>query len=675
MGTPQVAYTLDVCAEPTGVVLAPNGTLAVVACFGEPTAVIVQTSNGSMQQVALPGAARAAAISTNGDAVDTDEHAYLPVFFGVPVAEGRDDGRRGLVVELSLATGAVTRTFTLSPIADTGYGPLLSDGGMGPHVGCAPNQLAAISLMQWAAVIPYTCVSPGAPATATSTLFSALAVIDLDAGAELRTPSAPLVLGPNASAGPSFMAGLVDVDFFPDLSCGVTLAQGANRAAGISVSSSGIRVTSPPSGNPSLSSVSGCGYPMTSCGADAGSSGVSISIYSDGANGFIANDWNARALIEGGAMQSGGVVSYAPAGPAALLEGRRLFYTALDRWSRHETGSCASCHPDGLSDNVTWMFSAGPRQTPSLDGTFAKGNTADHRAQNWTANFDEIYDVEGVVRNVLGGRGAITSATDAPLSLSAGITIDGVVSRSDNLSGSTKSLETELSFVHDWAAIEQFIQGIRTNAGPAHLDAAAVGRGRAVFSLGACDRCHAGPKWTSSHVPYSPSPVKNGSMVGDNGMPAAATGLRTEALPMAGSTPLNHDTLKVAYELSPNPDGGAALSVGPERITCVLRDVGTYDAADVLERKPDGTRSQGALGFNVPSLLGLATSAPYFHRGQAATLQDVFGPQFAAHTTAGNASFAPTPAELDDLVTFLKSIDATTSPFPLPGGVDLCDGY
>ena len=38
--------------------------------------------------------------------------------------------------------------------------------------------------------------------------------------------------------------------------------------------------------------------------------------------------------------------------------------------------SCASCHDDGHSDNVTWIFETGPRQTIPLEGTFARQSTS-----------------------------------------------------------------------------------------------------------------------------------------------------------------------------------------------------------------------------------------------------------------------------------------------------------
>jgi cytochrome c peroxidase len=531
-------------------------------------------------------------------------------------------------------------------------------------------------------------VSPEAPATATSTLFSAVALLDLSSGTEVRSPYAPFVFGPALGLGPSRMAGLVDVDIYPDPSSVYVLAQGANRVARLAIRSLGFEPVPIDGGVDALATLGNCSYPTLSCGGpDAGPDGgsgpmgvpLSVSAFGDS---FAVNDWTSRALLG----VAPGVQFNQPYGPTVApgsseerqLIARRLFYTAVDRWSRNEVGSCASCHPDGLSDNVTWMFSAGPRQTPALDGTFASADPSDHRVQNWTGNFDEVYDVEGVVRNVLGGIGALVIGTpdggpDNVISLSHGIALDGVTTRNDNLSGSTHTVDTEVSTLHDWGLIEKFIQGIATNAAPVYgASASDIGAGRALFQLGGCHTCHGGPKWTVSHVPYAPSPVKNGSLVGDNGLPAAPTGLRVE-LRDGGTLPLNHDIYKVAVETVPNPDGGPMLSVGPERITCVLRDVGTYDPMSPLEHKSDGTPSQGALGFNPPSLLGVGTSAPYFHDGSAKTLADVLAQQ--KHLQAGTQTFSLSPAQVAQLAAFLASIDEGTMPIAVPPFADVCGGY
>src|SRR5204863_4736552 len=90
--------------------------------------------------------------------------------------------------------------------------------------------------------------------------------------------------------------------------------------------------------------------------------------------------------------------------------GAELFFTGRGpqgRMSSESWGGCVVCHPQGRSDNVTWMFDAGPRQTIPLDGTFNKANPADQRILNWSAVRDENQDFELNTRGVFGGRGLI----------------------------------------------------------------------------------------------------------------------------------------------------------------------------------------------------------------------------------------------------------------------------
>ena len=53
---------------------------------------------------------------------------------------------------------------------------------------------------------------------------------------------------------------------------------------------------------------------------------------------------------------------------ARVLNGLKFFFTGTGRWADRSVNSCGSCHPDGLSDHLTWLFAAGPRQTSPLDG-------------------------------------------------------------------------------------------------------------------------------------------------------------------------------------------------------------------------------------------------------------------------------------------------------------------
>ena len=75
--------------------------------------------------------------------------------------------------------------------------------------------------------------------------------------------------------------------------------------------------------------------------------------------------------------------------------------------SQESWGGCIVCHPNGRTDNVTWHFDAGPRQTIPLDGMFDKNNFHDQRVLNWSAVRDENQDFELNTRGVFGGRGLI----------------------------------------------------------------------------------------------------------------------------------------------------------------------------------------------------------------------------------------------------------------------------
>ncbi|MEM6790570.1 MAG: c-type cytochrome [Myxococcota bacterium] len=51
--------------------------------------------------------------------------------------------------------------------------------------------------------------------------------------------------------------------------------------------------------------------------------------------------------------------------------GRELFHATQDRRITADGRACASCHPDGRDDGLTWPTPHGPRQTPMLAGRLA----------------------------------------------------------------------------------------------------------------------------------------------------------------------------------------------------------------------------------------------------------------------------------------------------------------
>jgi len=412
---------------------------------------------------------------------------------------------------------------------------------------------------------------------------------------------------------------------------------------------------------------------------------------------------------------------------ASQLNGKRLFNTGLGRWSLQGAawGSCAACHIDGLSDNVTWYFARGPRQSVSLDGTFASSDPTNQRILNWTAIFDEIPDFEGNVRGISGGIGALvsqanapcaiaTQATDCPNSLVCNpitlkcnpdvkdrinqltqtpqqIGLAGSTEEIANPAGTSSHPHTVLS---DWLDITSWIKTIRSPRAPTNLVAADVAAGMMIFSdpaQGNCGGCHGGPKWTISTRFYTP-----GDTLTDAFGSAAATSL--------SNTSWNKPVAGFPAALFPSTTAGKQTmrSGAPpafEQIQCVLRPVGTIKAngavptgvsdpaVNVLELRQDmATGAQGAgatnandftLGFNPPSLMGTQVGAPYFHAGNARTLEEAFGATFLGHHQSPIAQvFNPTAAQIRQLVTFLLSIDESTTPVPIPAvgsnGGDLC---
>jgi mono/diheme cytochrome c family protein len=58
----------------------------------------------------------------------------------------------------------------------------------------------------------------------------------------------------------------------------------------------------------------------------------------------------------------------APRVSASYQQGRELFFKTNDARITGDGVGCASCHPDGLDDGLTWSTPEGPRQTPMLAG-------------------------------------------------------------------------------------------------------------------------------------------------------------------------------------------------------------------------------------------------------------------------------------------------------------------
>jgi cytochrome c peroxidase len=82
-----------------------------------------------------------------------------------------------------------------------------------------------------------------------------------------------------------------------------------------------------------------------------------------------------------------------------LARGRELFHASDARIS-DDGRACASCHPDGRDDSLTWSTPTGPRQTPMLAGRLAK--TAPF---GWNGDGESVHQHLEHTFQRLGGRG------------------------------------------------------------------------------------------------------------------------------------------------------------------------------------------------------------------------------------------------------------------------------
>jgi hypothetical protein len=426
--------------------------------------------------------------------------------------------------------------------------------------------------------------------------------------------------------------------------------------------------------------------------ATANAQGIAF-VANEGSRDITALSLNAQTIAGAAGNFSILQASAAPtAGSAeeAVLRGKRFFNTGLGRWSLNGEGwgSCGVCHIDGLTDNVTWYFARGPRQSTSLDGSFASKDPMDQRIFNWTAIFDEIADFELNTRGTSGGKGAIVDAMDNRINLAA------EMPPQQGLQGSTSDIADPAgasghphSALNDWKEIEAYIKTIRSPRKPTNLVQADVDAGRMLFTganAANCVGCHSGAKWTISKLFYKP---------GDGPNAATADASTASLSNKSWNTALNSFP-QALWPINAPPanammDARMRFGAAPaaEQLQCILRPVGTFNVAPaavgVVEVRADMTTpAQGnadtGRGFNPPSLLGVQVGAPYFHAGNARTLEELFDDTlFKSHHSSAIAQvFTIDDTKRAQLVAFLLSIDEDEPTLGIPAkgatGGDLC---
>ena len=667
---------------------------------------------------------------------------------GAPAGLERfDQSHLGVVYRAPLATAAVSLS-TIAPVTDMGF-----RAGDNSVAGCVPNQLYAAAVAQNKVFVTAVCASPRGPVgavtvTADGGVDAGVDVADagvdvadagsdaasdappvppLDpAGANFRTELTGAIFVLDAVTGAEITAGRtlftqrwsalydqrrgaddasrryplipIDLDFVPNATGGTSTSNVAYVAAYGADGAFRVTFNATTGAFTSVGATTGNAFVDLGAGrapSAPGSGPYGIATTTLTTNAFTVNEFtrnlSAIDLTAQLVTATEETVTLPATANQSALRGRRFFVTGLGRWSFKGQGwnSCESCHPDGLSDNITWFFARGPRQTLPLDATHdALGNP---RVMNWTAVFDEVADFELNVRANSGGVGAIVhrrgdGAIPPSVTNADRIVFDGTTPTApqvataqphDGLSGSVDSIATTTatgtprSALDDWGDVRAYVTLVRTPRAPTDLAPADVTAGRALFVTHNCAGCHGGAEWNAlSRRFYVP-----GATTTDR---AAGTLVRT-----SWTRPANLPAAVMAamgtFRLSP-------FDAANDQITCVLRNVGTWSATGVVApgvnalevRANMTTASQGATGFNPPSLLGLAHGAPYLHAGNARTLEGLLGDVFSAHHRAYSPGFLASDAtratELRQMVAFLLSIDGDTAVIPVPTRVSPIGG-
>ncbi len=662
--TRQVVKTIQVGTEPFGCALTPDGRKLYVANQSSDTVSVISTAaNRVIRTIRNVGP------KPHGIAITEDgRKVYVTQFLAQPrdgdprpltQSEGADDGREGKVTVINGRNDHVVATVILPPLADVGFRSDGSTLGREPLtgifdnvVGGFPNLLESITIRGNIAYVPNTCSSPNGPFRFNVNVQSCLSTINIEQNSE----AFPTL---NMNRGVQFEP--VGVRLFNTNPFAVAFKRSASEGfIALAATDRLLRVTLDGQGTPTVNAPQQAGDPGNIVRIplkdpqEIGEDDPDDRVGGKNPRGIVLNSTDTRAYVMDFLSRDIAVVDVSgddPAqyktlariasadlpisGVAAIVQrGKHLFNSAIGpvgaaenssrpagRMSDFGWGTCYSCHPQALTDSVTWMFTDGPRQAISMESTFEFGAAviqsgapvlpdSHQRALNWSAVRDEVQDFERNIRLVSGGGGLIREP--GVLEGAAGV---GLIP--DLLNTANTGRDPDLDAIATYLAL-----GVRAPISPVSENDVTAKVGRIVFEVAGCQNCHGGPNWTISTLDYTPPP--------------------------------------------------AAGEVNDAQLARFLCDVGTFDpnlfadgvSNEIRSNNAANVPARGSLGVNVPSLVSVFAGAPYLHSGAAPTLDAVL--ENMTHRTAGNPGgfdILQIPLARDVLVRFLKSIDRDTVPF------------
>ncbi|MGV6810248.1 MAG: beta-propeller fold lactonase family protein [bacterium] len=707
---PTVISTIDVDVEPRGIVISPNGQYAFVAQHTAGSVTVIDMSTLQViNRVATGGNPQALAMTNDGDHDDHDETVFVTRFFSEIIdienrPDGFDDSKQGIVdqfaVNDALSGHVAVQQVTLPPIAsgfsadrrafcaktrqalqDNGETVFFNSGADRQGNGAAalksevfcpdsnstdisadgsiakteqhvyPNSLNAALIRGNSLYVLNVGAQPEPPVKFNVNVQPLIHVVDVSTGrdtgtgvnlnAQIKTETQPDEADLAGNLQRLFGNDVVAMDANKTGNDFLIVSRGSNVVMRANLDSNNrLTINAPDNVIRFKTGNMPNGIVMSSDGKRAYTNNeisTSVTAIDLSNNQVLAQDINASTPPEIGSQEHrntvGKLAFFTALGIPDVLDTNAdgIFDIAIrdidptqfrNKASDNGWSSCASCHEDGHSDNVTWIFPTGPRQTVPLEGSFARNNLDDQRIFNWNGVRGSVTDFNNNSRGVQGGQGHATNVN--------GVNRTGEVFNH----GPTKGISDALDAMTEWVA---------TIRSPIMPDAS-VAAGTALFT-DHCASCHGGAKWTISRT--SPNYINNPTFI---------------------ENPLGANFFNGVAPIDPT-----VIAAGPQirqagAIT-FIENVGTRDNNNVLEirgagaiagQSTAGFNSLGGIGFNIPSLLGVAYHAPYLHDGSAETLQDVFKVHQLPAQDNVVISDIFNANELHELENFLLSIDDDT---------------
>ena len=632
--------------------------------------------------------------------------------------QGTDTGREGVVCRLNVSSRSkrirsyrVRSKVAIGPQV-TGFTVDATGDGVPDPTSAFPNQMQSIVIRGNQAYLPNIAASPTGPLRFNVDTQAFVNVLDGASSGSTRDASAAkfanLHLGarqPEAGRKKLFFANVWGIAFTKRSGSGnaYVISSGSDLVVKMNVDGSGKLTNTVDADTTRYIDLNDPANPATQ-GGNAGKFPQGIAINRQGTRAYVSNFVSRNiSVIDLTQDRVIKVIRTAPLpGPGTPEEvvtvGAEIFFSSrgifnrpagttvstTERLSSEGWQSCSSCHFEGLTDSIVWQFGVGPRKSVPLNATFNPNNPADQRVLNYSAIFDEVEDFEANIRNV-SGPGALAAALPCTLPPPATSTLDpnhglligddgnfnvapcvlnafakanaGRAQHTVTLPGSGTQVPA-LTALREWVKL-----AVRTPKGPSkssrlpnRLTSRQISQGRTLFTQAGCAGCHVGGKWTIATKDFA--------------SPPAGTEIFTETTPPAtfgapiGAQYLNRflrdiGSFNLGVRGGPNPLGA--------NVGAIEKASGAINAAGVAGPAPDalGQDYNGdgrGIGYNVPSLLGIDASPPFYHNGACESLACVVGNVKHRTQNGRQPDRLPNARDRALVVKFLQSIDARTKP-------------